>query len=158
MESQAFDLTPEEVAETRDRLADRIYQVAPVRKYVLLRLDELLAKQPGVSYQHNMITVEHVLPQNPKDDSRWKADFTDDERLYWTHRIGNLVLLNRAKNSEAQNYDFAKKKANYFTGANGSAVFALTTQVLTLEEWTPAVIHDRQRGLLALLHHEWALN
>ena len=86
---------------------------------------------PGVSYQHKMITVEHVLPQNPKDDSVWKQDFTDDQRLQWTHRLGNLVLLNRAKNSEAQNYDFAKKKAKYFTSANGSAVFALTTQVLT---------------------------
>ena len=101
-----------------------------MRKYVLLRLDDLLAKQPGVSYQHKMITVEHVLPQNPKDSSVWKPDFTDDQRLQWTHRLGNLVLLNRAKNSEAQNYDFAKKKENYFTGANGSAIFALTTQVL----------------------------
>jgi len=35
----------------------------------LLRLDDLLAKQPGVSYQHKMITVEHVLQQNPKNSS-----------------------------------------------------------------------------------------
>lgn len=154
----AFDLTPEELAETKDRLADRIYSIAPVRKYVLLRLDDLLAKQPGVSYQHKMITVEHVLPQNPKDDSVWKQDFTDDQRLRWTHRLGNLVLLNRAKNSEAQNYDFAKKKANYFSGANGSAVFALTTQVLALDDWTPAVIEARHENLLAVLHKEWELN
>ncbi|AVP68112.1 DUF262 domain-containing protein [Prescottella equi] len=154
----AFDLTPEEMAETKDRLADRLYLVAPVRKYVLLRLDDLLAKQPGVSYQHKMITVEHVLPQNPRDSSVWKRDFTDDERLYWTHRLGNLVLLNRAKNSEAQNYDFAKKKANYFTSTNGSAVFALTTQVLLQNEWTPAVIEARQADLLTVLHKEWELN
>lgn len=158
LSATAFDLTPEELAETKDRLADRIYLVAPVRKYVLLRLDDLLAKQPGVSYQHKMITVEHVLPQNPKDSSVWKQDFTDEERLRWTHRLGNLVLLNRAKNSEAQNYDFAKKKANYFTSANGSAVFALTTQVLTQDEWTPAVIEARQTDLLAVLHKEWELN
>ncbi|MGF7122576.1 DUF262 domain-containing protein [Rhodococcus sp. BE178] len=154
----AFDLTPEEMAETKDRLADRLYLVAPVRKYVLLRLDDLLAKQPGVSYQHKMITVEHVLPQNPRDSSVWKRDFTDDECLYWTHRLGNLVLLNRAKNSEAQNYDFAKKKANYFTSTKGSAVFALTTQVLMQNEWTPAVIEARQADLLTVLHKEWELN
>lgn len=158
LSAAAFDLTSEELVETKDRLADRIYLVTPVRKYVLLRLDDLLAKQPGVSYQHKMITVEHVLPQNPKDDSVWKQDFTDDQRLQWTHRLGNLVLLNRAKNSEAQNYDFAKKKANYFTGANGSAVFALTTQVLTQDEWTPAVIEARHENLLAVLHKEWELN
>lgn len=158
LSAAAFALTPEELVETKDRLADRIYLVAPVRKYVLLRLDDLLAKQPGVSYQHKMITVEHVLPQNPKDGSVWKQDFTDDERLQWTHRLGNLVLLNRAKNSEAQNYDFAKKKANYFTSANGSAVFALTTQVLTHDVWTPAVIEARHESLLAVLHKEWELH
>lgn len=158
LSAAAFDLTSEELVETKDRLADRIYLVTPVRKYVLLRLDDLLAKQPGVSYQHKMITVEHVLPQNPKDDSVWRQDFTDDQRLQWTHRLGNLVLLNRAKNSEAQNYDFAKKKANYFTGANGSAVFALTTQVLTQNEWTPDVIEARHENLLAVLHKEWELN
>lgn len=158
LSATAFALTPEELAETKDRLTDRIYLVAPVRKYVLLRLDDLLAKQPGVSYQHKMITVEHVLPQNPKESSVWKQDFTDDERLQWTHRLGNLVLLNRAKNSEAQNYDFAKKKANYFTSATGSAVFALTTQVLTQDEWTPDVIEARHENLLSVLHKEWELN
>lgn len=158
LSAAAFELTPDELAETRERLADRIYLVAPVRKYVLLRLDDLLAKQPGVSYQHKMITVEHVLPQNPKDTSVWKKDFTDDERLYWTHRLGNLVLLNRAKNSEAQNYEFSKKKANYFTSANGSAVFALTTQVLIQNEWTPAVVESRHADLLAVLHKEWELS
>ena len=158
LSAAAFALTPDELAETKDRLADRIYLVAPVRKYVLLRLDDLLAKQPGVSYQHKMITVEHVLPQNPKDSSVWKQDFTDDERLQWTHRLANLVLLNRAKNSEAQNYDFAKKKASYFTSANGSAVFALTTQVLTHDEWTPAVVQARHENLLGVLHKEWELN
>jgi hypothetical protein len=157
LSAAAFALTPEEQAETKDRLADRIYLVTPVRKYVLLRLDDLLAKQPGVSYQHKMITVEHVLPQNPKDNSVWKRDFTDEQRLEWTHRLGNLVLLNRAKNSEAQNYDFAKKKASYFTSANGTAVFALTTQVLTHDEWTPAVVEARHENLLAVLHKEWEL-
>ncbi|MFE1596823.1 HNH endonuclease family protein [Nocardia sp. NPDC058705] len=119
---------------------------------------DLLAKQPGVSYQHRMITVEPVLPQNPKGSNVRKQDFTDEERLHGSHRLGNLVLLNRAKNGEAQNYDFAKKTANYFTSANGSAVFALTTQVLSRGEWTPAVIEARQAGLLAVLHKEWELN
>ncbi len=157
LSASAFELSPEEKAETRERLANRIYLVAPVRKYVLLRLDDLLAKQPGVSYQHGMITVEHVLPQNPRQDSVWMQDFSEEQRLYWTHRLGNLVLLNRAKNSEAQNYDFARKKANYFAGANGSAVFALTTQVLREAVWTPDVVEARHLSLLTTLHNEWQL-
>lgn len=157
LQASAFDLSSLELAETKDRLTDRIYLVAPVRKYVLLRLDDLLAKQPGVSYQHKMITVEHVLPQSPKSSSEWLQNFTEDQRVEWTHRLGNLVLLNRAKNSEAQNFDFAKKQAKYFTSANGSAVFALTTQVLSHSEWTPTIVKSRHERLIALLHEEWDL-
>jgi hypothetical protein len=66
---------------------------------------------------------------------------------YWTHRLGNLVLLNRAKNAEAQNYDFATKKQRYFTGRAGVASFALTSQVLAHSEWTPTTLAARQKEL-----------
>lgn len=105
-----------------------------------------------------MITVEHVLPQNPRPDSTWARDFDEEQRQRWTHRLGNLVLLNRAKNSEAQNYDFTKKKDRYFGGSNGSAVFALTTQVLTTPEWTPSVVEQRQTNLISTLVDEWSLS
>lgn len=157
LSAAAFDLTATEVAATKDSLAGQLYLVAPVRKYVLLRLDDLIANQPGVSYQHKMITVEHVLPQNPSNNSAWKRTFTDEQRLHWTHRLGNLVLLNRAKNSQANNFDFAKKKSGYFTSPTGSAVFALTTQVLTHDEWTPLVVENRHAELLEILHREWNL-
>ena len=97
-----------------------IYLVAPSRTYVLLRLDELLANQPGVSYEHRIVTVEHVLPQHPKKGSQWLTDFDESAREYWTHRLANLVLLNRRKNSSAQRFDFAKKKHQYFQAAMAS--------------------------------------
>ncbi|GAA1071037.1 DUF262 domain-containing protein [Tsukamurella spumae] len=158
LNATAFDLSAQEISDTRDRLGGHIYLVAPVRKYVLLRLDDLLANQPGVTYEHKMITVEHVLPQTPRNDSKWVRDFTDAEREQWTHRLGNLVLLNRVKNSQAQNYDFEKKKSKYFTASTGSAVFALTTQVLTAKEWTPEVIATRQSQLIGILESEWGLH
>lgn len=157
LSAAAFELSEEEKKETRHKLAGELYKVQPVRKYVLLRLDELLANNPGVSYAHKVISVEHVLPQNPKDNSHWVQDFTPEEREHWTHRLGNLLLLNRNKNSEAQNYDFAKKKTKYFTGPNGVAVFALTTPVITVPEWTPRVVEERQQALTAKLSHEWKL-
>lgn len=153
----AFDLSDEEKTEMRARLVGDLYLVKPVRKYVLLRLDSLIAADPGASYSHKIITVEHVLPQTPKPDSRWVSDFTEDERLFWTHKLGNLLLLNRAKNSEAQNYEFAVKKAKYFTSKQGAAVFALTTQVLGHDVWTPAVVQQRQQQLSAKLVAEWEL-
>ena len=158
LDSPAFALDPDEKAATLAGLKGEIYLVRAVRKYVLLRLDDRLANQPGVSYQHKMITVEHVLPQSPKRDSIWVRDFTEDELLHWTHRLANLVLLNRAKNSEAQRFDFEEKKTKYFTGPNGVATFALTTSVLGESAWTPEVLEQRQATLIGLLADEWGLD
>ncbi|OMC31101.1 hypothetical protein A5739_14020 [Mycobacterium colombiense] len=158
LDAQAFALTDDERRLTRERLGGALYLVGSVRNYVLLRLDELLANQPGVSYQHKLITVEHVLPQTPKDDSNWVRDFTDDERSYWTHRLANLVLLNRRKNSAAQRFDFDEKKSRYFSGTSGVATFALTSQVLAQDSWTPDLLEARQQRLTKRLIDEWELN
>ncbi len=157
LDSPALDLRDDEKGETRARLDGDLYLVGKIRKYVLLRLDEVLARGQGVTYDHPLITVEHVLPQNPKADSQWVGLFDEDQRAQWTHRLGNLVLLNRAKNSAAQNYDFAAKKAKYFTGRGGVVPFALTSQVLQHAEWTPEVLKARQEELLGALFEEWRL-
>lgn len=157
VDAAALQLDEQEKQETKNRLAGELYLVARVRKYVLLRLDEELANDPGVVYGHPLITVEHVLPQSPARDSQWRRDFTDEQRQQWTHRLANLVLLNRAKNSEAQNYDFADKKSKYFTGRHGVSTFALTSQVLGEQQWTPALLEVRQAALLARLEKAWDL-
>ena len=73
------------------------------------------------------------------------------------HRIGNLVLLSRRKNSEAQNFEFDTKKERYFKSEKGISPFVLTTQVLGETEWTPARLKDRQRDLVAKLKQIWSL-
>lgn len=157
LSAAAFELSAEEKQETLARLGGEIYLVNPVRKYVLLRLDSLSAPSPGATYAHRIITVEHVLPQTPAAGSQWLEDFDDDQREHWTHRLGNLLLLNRTKNSEAQNYDFDVKKDKYFNSTKGSTLFALTNQVLLYPKWTPEVVEERQRTLLARLAKEWEL-
>lgn len=157
MDAPAFELTDSEKADSLERLAGEIYLTRQVRRYVLLRLDSMLADNPGASYDHAIITVEHVLPQTPAADSRWRQAFTEEEAEHWVHRLGNLLLLNRRKNSQAQNYDFGKKKDVYFTTAQGVAMFALTTQVVNTEEWTPEVVARRHEYLLGLLADAWEL-
>lgn len=159
LDAPTFQLSDEEKAEARDKINGRVYDMQIRRaRYVLLRLDELLKNDPGATYSHSIISIEHVLPQHPRADSQWVLDFTEDERTYWTHRLGNLLLLNHRKNSQARNFDFTTKKKQYFTTSTGSAVFALTTQVLGHEEWTPAVVEQRQSELTQRLYDEWDLN
>ena len=155
--SPAFELSPEERAETVRQLDGALYLVQKTRKYVLLRLDEMLAGSAGVVHDFPIITVEHVLPQNPAEGSVWRDDFSAEDRVAWTHRLANLVLLSRTKNSQAQNYDFVAKKQKYFLSRHGVAAFPLTSQVLAHAEWTPAVLEARQKELLRTLSEGWDL-
>lgn len=157
IDAPGFHLSDSERADTLERLDGEIYLSTRVRKYVLLRLDSVLAADPGASYDHRIITVEHVLPQNPSPGSQWNQDFNEEEAAQWTHRLGNLLLLNRRTNSRARNYDFDVKKEKYFKSGKGVAVFALTTQVLGEQVWTPEVVERRQRDLVDVLAKEWQL-
>lgn len=82
-----------------------------------------------------------------------------DTREAWVHRLGNLVLLSRKKNSEAQNFEFDVKKRTYFSAdaTTVSSPFILTTRVLNIPEWTPEVLQDRQTALLSKLKELWGL-
>jgi len=127
------------------------------KPYVLLRLDSVLSEETAF-YDYSIISVEHVLPQNPPNNSVWTKWFPSTEiREQYTHRLGNIVLLSRRKNSQARNYDFKQKKKKYFKSRDGISHFALTTQVLSEEEWTPDIIKSRQKKLIGNLTEIWHL-
>lgn len=143
--------------ETYEILNGDIYLVRGISQYALLRLDAALSDGTA-SYDYPIITVEHVLPQNPAINSEWMRYFpTKEEHDKYVHRLGNLVLLSRRKNTQAQNYDFALKKQRYFTTGQSLSPFALTTQVLQYLTWTPGVIEQRQQALMNLLVKTWGL-
>ncbi|MDA3915280.1 DUF4268 domain-containing protein [Oleiagrimonas sp.] len=123
---------------------------------ILLRLDGLVSGG-GATYDYDTITVEHVMPQQPRPESCWLEWVpSPEDRLLWVHRLGNLALLTRKKNSAANNYDFDKKKTAYFT-KGGVSPFVLTTQVLQHSEWTLKVLEEREAQLLEALEGHWRL-
>lgn len=153
-----LQLSPTEQFDTYEALSGPLYDTHSARalSVILLRLDALVSGG-GASYDYETITVEHVLPQTPQPNSGWMTWFpTPQDRLQWVHRIGNLALLTRKKNSAANNFDFDKKKQAYFT-KGGVSPFALTTQVLQHQDWTQEVVTTRQTELLANLELLWRL-
>ena len=151
-----LQLEAEEKTEILQALQGPVYSTTRVRRPLLLRLDSLLA-DVGARYEYSTISIEHVLPQNPDPCSEWMVWFPDEEkRVQWTHRLANLVLLSFYKNVSAQNYEFERKKSEYFQRQQ-VALFALTTQVLNESEWTPEVLERRQRYLIEVLKKEWRL-
>jgi hypothetical protein len=156
--SSPLQLNPTEQFAMFSVLAGPIYETlaARARTAVLLRVDSLLSGG-GATYDYQTITVEHVLPQSPDLGSQWLAWFPDtDVRLSFVHKLGNLVLLTRKKNSAASNYDFVRKKSAYFA-RGGVSPFVLTTQVLQHDEWTPEIMSFRQEDLLKILEQHWRL-
>ena len=154
-----LQLTSNESNRIVQTLDGDLYNNKKISRYVLLRLDSDLTME-GVKYDTKVISIEHVLPQNPEKGSTWLTLFpNDDERLKFLHSLGNLVLLSRRKNSEAQNYEFVRKRNEYFSNSKGSgiATFALTNQVLIINEWTPEVITQRQVDNLQILKKLWRL-
>ncbi len=115
-------------------------------RYVLYKLDYLYGNSDKINVP-SVITAEHILPQTPKDDSQWKSDFTDQEREEWTHKIGNLVLISRRKNSSQGRKDYEDKKTKYFK--NNIELFRNSLRVFnTYSEWTPSEIKDNQQEVL----------
>ncbi|MYD94024.1 MAG: HNH endonuclease [Chloroflexi bacterium] len=152
-----LQLSSDEKSEILEKLDGPIYSQLRVRRQLMLRLDSLLADE-GVTFQHKVVSIEHVLPQNPKSGSKWLEWFPDEEiRNHWTHRLANLVLLSRRKNSQANNRDFNYKKTAYFM-RGGVSPFALTTQVINEDKWTPDVLERRQEYLINKLKKEWRLD
>ena len=156
-DDSVLQLRTEEKTAILQAMEGDVYSQLRVRRALLLRLNSLLT-EGGVTPEYPVITIEHVLPQNPRKCSKWLKWFPDDDmRNLWTHRLANLVLLSRRRNSAANNREFNDKKVTYFLNKDGVTPFALTTQIVAEKKWTPEVLERRQNELIDLLKNEWRL-
>lgn len=155
---KSIELTESEKEEMLESLDGKIYELtARRRNYLILRLDSFLSDS-AATYDPSVLTIEHVLPQTVRNGSAWLNHWpNEDERKAWIHRIANLVPLTQQRNSQAQNYDFDKKKSAYFGGRKGVSSYVLTTQVLNTKSWTPQIVQSRQNNLLNILADKWQL-
>lgn len=161
--SESFELKSLELADYEklqflDVIQGHVYTLtARRRNYLILRLDSFVA-DGAARYDHNVLTIEHVLPQTVVPGSQWEKWFPYTfDRDSWVHRLANLVPLTQSRNSYASNYDFERKKSAYFVGRSGVTSFALTSQVLAENEWTQDVLSHRQKQLLAVCKQNWDL-
>ena len=114
-----------------------------IARYVLARLESDAADR-AVDPETDPATVEHVLPENPSGE--WADVFPPDRWEASVDRLGNLTPLERTLNRDVGNADYPVKRTAY--AASG---YALTRAIAGLapEEWTPALLDERQRRLAA---------
>ena len=85
-------------------------------KYTLFEYEKSLLHDkydsiaPKITWEDlaNESTIEHILPQDPKEGSQWFTDWTSSDMETWRHDIGNLVLTR--DNSRYLNFDFTRKR------------------------------------------------
>ena len=116
--------------------------------YALLMLLEYKYKDKSEWREFGTISIEHILPQKPNANSQWVRDFNEEQRNYYTHRIGNLCLIGRRKNSSLGNLDYQEKLKRYFEKNIGS--FAHTQRIYKNypTEWTPATVEENQQRVI----------
>lgn len=104
-------------------------------RYILFRLEKHLT-QTDYDMDSPLYTLEHILPQNPKED--W-PEFSAKEADQGVYRLGNFTLLEAAKNRQLENFSFTTKKAIY-----AESQFKQTTRLADEETWTISRLVARQ--------------
>ncbi|WP_141921228.1 DUF262 domain-containing protein [Lactococcus garvieae] len=115
-------------------------------KFILRETYNLIDLNKETSITDNLsgIHLEHILPQNPRQDSAWITEFPDDEeREFFTRKVGNTTLLLGKINSSVSNKDFVDKKDQYST----SHIPENNEKIVSSEKWGKKEINDRTEQL-----------
>jgi hypothetical protein len=141
-------------AESFMRMTDSAVYGRRFTRYLLLKLDYLY-QPPEHRISLESLSVEHVLPQNPAEDSQWRKDFSDDQRNAWTDRLGNLVLITGRKNTSLGNSDFELKKARYF--AKNITTCPNSLRVIQKPKWTLTELTENHQTVLDRIRQHYGL-
>ena len=99
-----------------------------------------------LQYNKDSSSVEHLMPQKI-EDTQWNIDSAKHKE--WVHRLGNLSLIDKNKNSSLSNKLFHEKKIKYQgaieTRANTNFLF------ITNSEWNIDTIEANHKRTINLL-------
>jgi hypothetical protein len=150
--SSPLNLTGEESRMLNYNLRNLHKRQIKMAKFVLLRLNDVLAGEPQ-NLATDDLTVEHLLPRQPGVNSPWRTSFPDaGERDRYTGSLGNLVLATKAQNDKAGNLEFSRKKDALF---GSGPQFPVNEFVRRQTEWKAPQIEEREGELLRCLDRLW---
>jgi hypothetical protein len=116
-------------------------------RYLLLKMDLLMGNAATIlQYNKDSSSVEHLMPQKI-EETQWDIEPTKHKE--WVHRLGNLSLIDKNKNSSLSNKLFHEKKVKYQgaieTRANTNYIF------ITNPEWNIDTIEANHKRTISLL-------
>lgn len=146
-------------------------------RYLLARLTQHVemafsgSKTPGSLEPFTKLEIEHILPDNPKEELRGKWATENPGANYddFKNRLGNLTLLEKPINIVAGNDFYTAKQAEYRKSGNyltrslvELAIVGQNTSISRINEklkafsvWDAKTIEERQELLIALARDVW---
>lgn len=124
----------------------------------LLMLLELDVKDKTQYNDWGMISIEHILPQTPDANSQWVKDFTPQQIVDFTHKVGNLCLISRRKNASLSNLDYMDKRKRYFEKNIGAFPHTLQIYNRYPTKWTPEEFKENQANTITQIKKIFGIN
>ncbi|MCX2716077.1 DUF262 domain-containing protein, partial [Mycolicibacterium sp. J2] len=134
-------------------------------KYFLYEYEEHLAGNKGavpkipweeVRRRERADTIEHILPQTPKD-AYWRERFGKSEQKLFLHDLGNLTLTK--DNSSYSNKPFPDKKGKSSSDkpCYATSPFFMERELSSVREWNPNAVAARRKRLVKWARERWAV-
>lgn len=117
-----------------------------------LNAHELSTESQSDIFKCTHLQIEHILPQKPVGEY-WTKYWTDESsRGAWTHRLGNLAILNQKANAKASNKSFSTKKDHYL-----KSPYPLTSSLHSVDVWDMDATEENHMKLVHLANEIWGL-
>lgn len=117
-----------------------------IAKYILCKLEKF---EYGLTVDRDETTLGHILPDNP--DESWEWD--DSAIQQYKYRLGNMVLLEKGKNSDLGNASYLEKKDVY----SKSSIPSTKKIGDTVNEWSESIITTRQQKMAKIAKGIWQI-
>lgn len=145
------------------------YLLARVTQHVDMAFSGL--KIPGSLESFTKLEIEHILPDNPKEELRakWAAENPGAGYDDYKNRLGNLTLLEKPINIVAGNDFYAAKQAEYRKSGNyltrslvkltdvgkNTSITRINEKLKAFPAWDAKAIEARHGLLIALVQDVW---
>lgn len=130
------------------------YTLFEYEKYLLN--SECKGQQPRISWAElaKDSTIEHILPQTPKENSHWLKAWKPEEIKCYLHDIGNLVLTR--DNANYSNFEFARKKGKIGSGiCYCNSHIKQERDIAAYDDWTKDTLTERRNKLETWILERW---
>ena len=149
-------------------------------RYLLAKLTQYVdagfqgQKDCGSLDHYFKLEIEHILPDNPKDELRslWQKNNPDLEYDEFKNRFGNLTLLEKPINIVAGNDFYTKKKPQYALSGNyltrsitslaeigqNTSITRINEKLSSFDNWMAKDIEKRQALLIGLIYDIWKIS